>query len=621
LSHITAFYRKKSRLAKAKNASIMGIMNFKIPQFDLNKEALFASFGIFWLGLAWLALLLALFGIFYNFILAVYLLVGFSSLAYVFWKNRAHQKISPVFLLVLIFSLLAIFIFSYFSTPTIFSGRDQGSLSEAAIRLAQNHQLEFSSPASREFFEIYGPGKALNFPGFNYTATGNLITQFPLGYIAWLATFFGFFGLNGLVAANAASFFIFLLSFFLLARKYSRAPAAFAIFFLTVTSFIFFWFFKFTLGENLVLGFLWFGIFEFVSFLKNQERLHLLASFLALGFLCFVRVEALAFLAIIFAILLFQHKKIKFLFSEVIGKKISYALLIMAAAYVFSIAINIHFYIAFIKGFLGAFSIADGYSPDPSGIFFLFFYVMKTFSVYAVLPVFLLGTVGCVYFFRKKQWEFLLPGLIILPSCIYLFNPSISLDHPWMLRRFVFAIIPAGIFYAVLFLAHFFRKKIYFYAAIVLVAAGNLSVLALYLPAIPHKNLLPQVREISENFDGNDLILVDRDATGDGWSMMAGPMNFLFGKQAVYFFNPADLEKIKHQKFEKIYLIIPDKNIPRYQQSLLWKDMRMVQDFEVRNILIGFGIFDKLSAYDSEIILPAPETTATYGKIYLYEKL
>ena len=140
-------------------------MNTEIIDISLNKRQLFTSLGLFWIGLGWLGLLLSIFGIFYKAVLIIYILSGAVLLIYLLIINRKKIVFNKSFFLVSLLSLIAIFVFSYYTTPTIFSGRDQGSLSEAAIRLSQNHTTQFSFPASQEFFKIYGLGKALNFPG------------------------------------------------------------------------------------------------------------------------------------------------------------------------------------------------------------------------------------------------------------------------------------------------------------------------------------------------------------------------------------------------------------------------------------------------------------------------
>ena len=225
---------------------------------NLNEYKLFSALGIFILGLEFLAIILSLFGFFYWPILVVYLIVGIvflcichsertpmphrgesknlrSIISSFIINRKAYDYIKQILRLrpstnfaqddkkdttknsnflqlffISLISLLFIIFLSFSTEPTVFSGRDQGSFSEAAVRLSQNHQLEFETLVSQEFFKIYGQGTALNFPGFSYTADGKLITHFSIGYIAWLAVFYSLFGLSGLAIANGVLFFIFL---------------------------------------------------------------------------------------------------------------------------------------------------------------------------------------------------------------------------------------------------------------------------------------------------------------------------------------------------------------------------------------------------------------------------
>lgn len=570
-------------------------MKINIPNINLNNFQLFTLFGFFWIGLGWLSLLLSLFNIFYSIFFIIYFILWILASIYIAFLNKRKLEVDYGILVVVILSLFTIFIFSHYTTPTIFSGRDQGSLSEAAIRLSQNHQLEFSSTASHEFFKIYGPGKALNFSGFNYTNAGNLITQFPLGYISWLAIFYSLFGLSGLVIANGVTFFIFLISFYLIARHYIQKSSALVAFFLVLTSFIFSWFFKFTLSENLALALVWFGIYEFILFTQHRKRFYLLASLLSFALLLFARVEAVAFLAIIIAILLIKYRDWKYLIFVVIGKKILLTLLGIALIYLFNLTVNIHFYTALAKGTLGSFISFGNNVKNSTNIFSSFLTLMKIFMLYGLFNYLALGVAGIFLLIKQKRFSILLPFLIVSPSFIYLINPSISNDHPWMLRRFVFAIIPVCIFYTVFFLDWFFKKRIYFYLLIVLLAGTNLLVFIPFLQISPNKNLLPQVEDLSKNFLASDLILVDREATGDGWSMITGPMNFLYEKQAIYFFNPKDLSKINLNNFSNIYFIIPDNNLD------LYRDSNILEKLTPQNI-------DSMNIPD------------IYGKIYLYRQ-
>jgi len=591
----------------------------KAPEIYLKKHQVFEISVLFWVGFGWLALLASLLGIFYNAIFVAYILLGTLALLIMLPLNREKIRLNRFSFLIIIFSLLAVFTFAHYSTPTVFSGRDQGSFSEAAIRLAQNHQLKFSTDASREFFKIYGPGRALNFPGFDYARDGQLITQFPLGYTSWLAAFYGIFGLNGLVIANGVSFFIFLLSFYAVSRHFIKSHAAFLALIFIATSFVFSWFFKFTVSENLALMLLWFGIYEFLLFLKNEKRFNFFSFFSAVGLLAFSRIEALAFLAVAIIVLLLKYKNWKNLFVIKIGK---FNLGLIAAAvilYGINVAVSLNSFTALIKGALKPLSFLR---PDFSGSNSLLmpFYVLKIFMAYALLGFVVVGIAGVVYLFRRRDYSMLVPFFIVLPSCIYLLQPAISVDHPWMLRRFLFAIIPASILYTVIFLENFLKKRSLLYLISAILLLTNLLVFSPYIKFSPNKDLIAQVGKISRNFSGTDLVLVDQSATGDGWSMMTGPLNFLYGKQAVYFFNPADLEKLDRKNFNDIYFVIPDEKIEFYNESGWWGNVSVNNSYEIKNIALDSPVGEKRQTLLSQIYLPEKKEVRVRGKIYLLKK-
>lgn len=588
----------------------------KAPVLHLNKSQIFESFVFFWVSFGWLALLATLFGIFYNAIFVVYIFLGVIAFSIFLAANRDKLRLGQFSFLVIAFSLLAVFIFSYYTVPTVFSGRDQGSFSEAAIRLSQNHQLKFSTDASREFFEIYGPGRALNFPGFDYTKDGQLTTQFPLGYTSWLAAFYGLAGLNGLVLANGVSFFIFLLSFYAVSRQYISPPTSLLSLIFIGSSFVFSWFFKFTVSENLALMLLWFAVYEFLLFLKYENRSHFFYFFSAAGLLAFSRIEALAFLVVAFAILLVRNKNWKELIFVKIGRRNLSLLVAAAILYVINIFVNSSAYVALIKGALKPFFFL-GTASEGTTAWLMPFYVLKIFMSYSLLGFLLIGTIGVVYFFRRRNFFVLIPLIIASPAFIYLFQPAISVDHPWMLRRFIFAVIPASILYTVIFLENFLKKHAFFYVISAILLATNLLAFLPYIQFSPNKNLLVQVEKISRNFGARDLVLVDQTATGDGWSMLTGPMSFLYGKQAVYFFNPADLEKLDAKKFSNVYLVISDEKSEFYQKSGLWEKFSTKDSYSLKNTLLDSPIGEKRQTLLSRVDLPEKREIQAQGKIYL----
>ncbi|MDQ1284469.1 MAG: hypothetical protein QG620_817 [Patescibacteria group bacterium] len=577
-------------------------------ELDNDKRDFFTTLGLFWLGFLFLGIILALTGFFYKNLFVLYFILGGGYLLYVAPVSKIFSgfKKDSQILFILAVSLFAIILLSLNASPTVFSGRDQGSFSEAAIRLSQNRQLEFSTPASSEFFNIYGPGKALNFPGFSYTANGNLTTQFPVGYTSWLAAWFSFFGLAGFAIANGITFFIFLVSSYLLTENYLGKSAALAAYFLIATSFVFSWFLKFTLSENLALALVWFGIFQFYLFLKNKRLLHLGASLGAFGILLFIRIEAWFFLLMIFSYLVFNAKKQKESLRSYFKPQIILPLAIIGIFYLLTLKVNSPYYIALAKGFVKSFS-GDNASlseavRDP-------LYALKIFSLYGIAGYLLLSFLAIARLIKQKKHLLLLPFLIVLPSFFYLLHPGISSDHPWFLRRFIFSIIPAIIFYAVYFLYERIRTPLLRWTLLLVLLFGNLFVLLPLGTFYPQKNLLNGVKVLSSEFKDTDLVLVDREATGDGWAMMAGPMNTLYGKQAVYFFNPENLQRIDLEKFTGVYFIIPDKNLEFYEKSGLPGQLIPVKDYSMESSDLNSTSFE----------LPAPQNIQTRGKIYLYQ--
>jgi hypothetical protein len=626
--------------------------------FSKNKLSLSTQIGLFAISLELLGVILAIFGIFYAFILMAHAVLG---LTYLIYENRNELKINRNFLAVSMMSVGFILLFSIFTAPTIFSGRDQGSYSEAAIRLSQNHKLEFSTPASQEFFKIYGPGEALNFPGFNYVQNGSLVTHFPLGYISWLAIFYSIFGLNGLVIANAVSLFIFLISFYLLARCYLKPLPALTSYFLLLTSFIFSWFFKFTLSENLALAIVFFGLLQFVLYIKNSEKLYLYSSLFAFFVLLFTKIEGLAFLAMLLVILYIKNKKntahlslrgsdsdrgnpfvyliknrdclpevqhrcrqaslhfVALAMTKVCkNKKFIAVSATLAIVYFWNIFQNFAYYKIFAKGLLHSFlpgSVAT--SEAPLSFFQSFYYTFEIMNVYGLTVYIIIGIMAFAYFLKKKKYDLLMPFFIVLPSFIYLLQPSVSADHPWMLRRFVFSVIPICILYSVIFLDSYFKKKYLFYILCSLLLLSNLIIFIPYLTISENKDMLGQIQSLSQNFKDNDLVLVDQKATGDGFAMMTGPMNFLYNKQAVYFINPADIDKIDRSKFSHIYFIIPDDNLSLYENSGLISRLNLAKDYQIETNRLDTRLGKKSELASQPIELPVNQNVTTYGKIYI----
>lgn len=550
----------------------------KITKLTDADQKFFLIFSLFWLIFGWLGFILTLSGFFYSWIFTAYSIASIIFFFALIKKRKISLKFSQEFILVSISIFIIVTFFSLFVTPTIFSGRDQGSISEAAIRLAQNHRLEFSTPESRQFFQIYGPGKALNFPGFYYTMEKSLISNFPIPYSSWLASFFSFYQLGGFILANSILLFLFLFSFYLLLRRFSSAGYAFLFLVLTATTFPIFWFYKFTLTENMALFLLWFSILSLLIYLKEKNCLSLCCLLASSSLLFFARIEGIIlFFTLLTAFFIFGKND----FKKIIKNKVRIISLLSAFLLIigWNLYKNIFYYKEIAKGiiqsnsfqkigslsFLG--KIADEY---------------LIFTLYGIIGLTIIGIIGIIYFIRKKDYEILVPLIVVFPTFIYLLNPWISGDHPWMLRRFAFSIIPAFIFYSAIFLkkwsekSEFVYKKALLFAVVIILFIMNTPAFLKYSTFSENKDLINQVKKISYDFSEKDLILVDRLAGPDGWTMLAEPLSARYGKNAVYIFNNNDIEKIDFEKFDRVILLFPDFKSDYYKSVL--------NNFELKNL-------------------------------------
>ncbi len=213
--------------------------------------------------------------------------------------------------------LMATVIFFSRSEVSIFTGRDQGSISMAATELANHHRLSFSLPLSTEFFSLYGPGEALNFPGFFYSPSGALITKFPLGYTVFLAAFFQTFGISGFLIGNGILLIASTLSLFSLLRSFAP-KALWGGMILFAGSLIPTFLFHLTLNENFALFLFLFLTFHLMEFFQKQTHEIYFGVIASVLLFPFVRVEGFAFLGITITLIVCIKKTRRFIKEKIL---------------------------------------------------------------------------------------------------------------------------------------------------------------------------------------------------------------------------------------------------------------------------------------------------------------
>jgi len=512
---------------------------------------IFLRILVFFLTFSWLVLLFSAIGLFYTGTIVLSIIVSLALALRLSLGKFPGLSLSKS---IIIISILVSFATCYFATPTVFGGRDQGSIATAAISLSKNHSLKIQSPIAHDLFQKYGPGKALNFPGFDYEKNGSLVSRFPVGWTAYLAAAYNLAGLKGIQYANFIPLFLFLIIFWLILAEFFDKKISFLGFLLAATFFPFLWFAKYSLTEIYMLFLVSMGILFLVYYVKQKKDILLWISFAAFGLSALTRIEGIIFflLAIIY-ILALQKKKILDK-PKNFNKNIIISALLLFFVFLF---LNSHDLVDSLKNVAKAFFSNSTKESAPSAN--LYSYLARKFFIYNILTYLVLGLAGIGWLVKNIRKNWLKPEFLIIfitfPSFFYLLSPMITLDDPWLLRRFVFAVSPALIFYSVYFLNKFFYHKIFLYLVLVVLIAANSVVSWRFFTLSENKTLLPQIEKISQKFGPDDLVLVDRMATGSGFSLASEPLRTIYGKNAVYFFNTEDLQYINQDRYKNIYLM------------------------------------------------------------------
>ncbi len=538
----------------------------------------FTLTGLAVLVFIWFALALGVSGFFFVPIIAF----GFSLMStlvlFLLIKTLALLDIpEKIFLLI----LLGLALTSALPVePTVFTGRDQGSIATAAIALAEHHAFRFSLPAADPFFSIYGPGLAYNFPGFFYTEHGELLTQFPLAYTAWLASFYALFRIDGLALGNGVLFAFSLFSFYFLLRNFLNRFIAFLGTLLMSAAFLPVWFVKFTLTENLALFLFIFLAFSVVRFRAEGKFLHYAAALSAAGIFCFTRIEGFLLLPITL-LLIAESRHARSIWRLYPIKSLVAPIFLFLLTFGASFSDALPFYTMIgkaLRDFLASFGGTEAAASAATASL----PVLPILITYGLLLIAVLGSLGILIIFRYRKFSALIPFLIALPTFAYLLFPNITPDHPWMLRRYLPTIYPTLVFSTLVGISVLFSENRHFPIAfpesprrrfiLTLVFAGLFA----FQTAAWHQglltrenaNLLQETASIADFFGPRDLILVDRETTGSGFAMIAGPLASLHHKNAAYFFNPDDFHKIDRSLYAHVWLIVPTDTASQWAQSL-----------------------------------------------------
>lgn len=598
----------------------------------------FSGWGVLATVLAWTGFF------FYPFFIAYTILF----LGYSIFRSKLYSVQYTLSLLRMpeVYSRLLLFLFclalaAFLQPATLFSGRDEGSIFQAAAMLASQHTLTFSSPESQTFFAIYQEGKALNFPGFYYTQDGSLTTQFPVPYIAWLASFFTPFGILGILPANGILLFLFFLActniIQTFAPKEKRGKETWRVFGILLIAFSFpvIWFSRFTLSENFLLGFLWVFIWTAFSFAQKPSISRAVLFFLSGILVLFGRIEGIAFFMLGLLFILFHKQSRSFLlFRKEIFLFLPFCVLLLFGT--LSLLANTPFYITVAKGFLNGSQEAFNNAPSLISSFLERFRILFLYGIGVPCVLGVLGMIALLT--QKKEKNALIAAVwITFPAFFYVFFPFISSDHPWMLRRFLFAFTPIILLLS-LFLCAILQKTRFSLigkSLIGILLSSNAAALGyFFLPQTEESenapkrssfyaeafsspftsslryggDLLATTKTIADAIPNDELVLVDQLSSGSGFHMISGPLQTLFGKHAVYFMNPNDIENIDARNFSSFSLLVPEGRENIYTPLLKKYNAQKVRTFPVsfatlETLPVSSPRFPRMVVLEQEVFL------------------
>lgn len=426
--------------------------------------------------------------------------------------------------IVLLFASLN-FIFMH---DTFFGGRDPGVFANAAVYLAEHRSLMID--------------QFINFPGWIQIGDSFQI-GFHFGYISWLVTHYSLLGMMGIKLSNFIPLTISLLSIYFICRRVVSSRTGIAAILMFATTYPMFWFTRGTYNEIFSMALIWFGILCFLIAYEKKENKYLVASILSFGLFLHTRVEGIAIFGMFILITVLLH----FFWNEkwIFTRKHVILLLAISLHFICYSVYILPFYFPVYSDVLRHFGLLTTppsltvETVNPSALRYHFtdfvFRMLSKYNLYWVILFIPLTILTCLHSKYKNSKVILMIFLLVAPIFIYLKTPFVTLDQPWFLRRYIFTILPAAFLFTAIFLFKVLDTKKY---RLILISTINLIIiinLATAAPIILHREytgMINNVEDISSKFSENDLILVDRYATGN--YKLADPMYCLFNRYALW---------------------------------------------------------------------------------------
>lgn len=301
------------------------------------------------------------------------------------------------------------------------------------------------------FAEAIYPERLLSIVNGVYTPS------FLIGYSIYLAVFVSILGNWGLIVANSIVLivgFICIEQLYRLITKTDKSPRLLSI--LILANPVIYWLYSYTYSEALFLPIIWGAIMSFILGLQSKHIGLLFLAFWGIIISFMVRVEGLGLIltfgtALVAAcILIPSHWKQKSVYSAIsivvlIG--ILGGTLVVSGEYIseqfFKVSRTV--------------DITDKENTI-NDIKARYQLLLLSFGTYLVM-IPLLWSIANRKLYTNKYVYWIV--FLLLPFAIYLYNPNITRDFPWLLRRYSTAIIPLTLLLGTWGMTHIYRGKKY----------------------------------------------------------------------------------------------------------------------------------------------------------------
>lgn len=553
-----------------------------------------------------LSLGLAIFGYFkINIIVFTLIFVFLTLLLYFSFKTFIKEKVEiSKFEVLVIVIITFITLFNVLFCHDMPRGRDDMAYIAASAQLVETGSLSFEDPLTHS----YHPFRNLE---------GDIFaSRFLPGYITYLAIFYLLFGSGSVFLANALLTFPSLLIVYFIGKELSSRKVGLMSILIFSTSYIFYWFPRRTVSENLLMFLLLFGLWIAICAFKKNKLGYFFLALPVFSFSILVRGEAIGYLVAFVLVLLLGLIKFKkeikhnlqfifpgllLLFTNIYLFK-SYAEL-YGTGYIDYVINNITNALWFIWGL------------DYITLFFILLSVMFLFVIYylyknqffiikekkvtlfrnifliLLFVLFLAYEFFALYNFSTKEnikWNYfdnqyvlfsfvkyyliIYVGIILYgiykkyyskaayvaiftlsPILIFFKSPHIAPDHPWFMRRF-YILVPLLIILACIALEKIFKEKKKVYTVVLILMIINLSISLPIVAFKENKGVRSQLEHLSGKFGPTDLVLME---PGWQWQQWGYALHYVYGSNMlpnVDEYNKKDFPEIL-KKFNKAYVI------------------------------------------------------------------